>query len=549
MINIKEKHKFFLKNIFIFLFFASIFSLIQFSSLNLAGFDAYYHIKYAYLYRTLGIEETLNNFSLGGEYSLLNQYPSDLSFLYHIFLIPFTYGNLIINNKIAVIILAALILTLFYWVLRKNNIKYAFFWTLLFFASASSFISRLLLARPLLLSIIFLILGFYLIIKKKYIWLFVLSIFYTLSYAVFPLLLVISFLYILAEFIQLRKIDWRLLLVPLLGIFLGLIIRPDFPQSLSVIFVQDFLTLFYNFQGNILNIAEMSSISGVMINNLILFLLFSISLAFFIIDIIEKRINRNKLSVIRLNTFFLSSLFFVLTIASQRFFEYWTPFAFFFAAFSFKQISQNAYWKNSILLFKKRTKKTFLKIKFSLCFSLVLIIISGSTINIIQSVDLISEKSLPFAKYQEAGEWLEKNTPAKSIIFNAGWDNFPQLFFYNHHNNYLVGKDPTFMYVYNKELFWFWNNLVNCGLICSQPLAKCPEASYVEKISQRAKKASQIIREKFKSEYIFVDNQKIEGQINRYAFLEKILAEPSLFEKVYQSNEYEEVTIYHILAK
>jgi len=68
----------------IFALFFSIFSLIQFSSFNLAGIDPYYHIKYAELYRTLGIKETLNNFNVG-KYTILNQYPTDLSFFYHIY--------------------------------------------------------------------------------------------------------------------------------------------------------------------------------------------------------------------------------------------------------------------------------------------------------------------------------------------------------------------------------------------------------------------------------------------------------------------------------
>ena len=532
----------------VFTLFFIIFFLIQFSSLNLNGVDAYYHIKYAELYKTLGIKETLNNFSVG-EYVTLNKCPTDLSFLYHILLIPFTYGSLITGSKLAAIIFASLIFVLFYWVLKKFNIRYSFLWTLLFFSASSSFIFRLTLSRAFLLSILFLILGFYLIVKKKYIWLFILSIFYALTYTASQLILVISLIYVLVEYWKTRKFDWKLLSYPFIGLLIGLIIRPDFPQNLYNIFIQNFYVLFYKFKGVQLDIGgELYQISASVKTNIILLFLFCLGITFMLINFKEKRIKKNTLSIVYVYAFFLSVFFCLLTFMSQRFFEYWTPFTLFFAAFTFKYISKDNYWRNLIAEFFKILRKKCFSLSWLKFFTFIflgLIIIFCSYINITRAIDSMEENVYPFDKYQEAGQWLKENAPTESIIFNASWDNFPQLFFHNHQNKYIVGMDPTFMYVYNKELYWLWNNMTQQGIICSQSKEKCPDSVYTEKFSKRGQKIYQIVKNEFQSKYIFIDNRKISnGEMHK--IFKKILESSSLFEKVYQSQKYPEVMIFHL---
>jgi len=530
----------------IFALFFTLFFLIQFASPNLTGVDAYYHIKCAYLYRTLGIEETLNNFSVG-EYTTLNQYPTDLAFLYHILLMPFTFGNLIVGSKISAALLASLIFALFYWVLRKFKIQYSFCWTCLFFSASSAFIFRLTLSRSLLLAILFLILAFYLIIKKKHGWLFILSIFYALTYAALAFIPILCFIYLFIEYYQTKKFDWKLLLYPIIGLLIGLFIRPDFPQNLYIIFVQNFYVLFYKLKGIQLDIGgEWHPISAPLKTNLILLFLFSSALAFMLIDLIGKRIKKNTLSIIHLYASFLVIFFCLLTLMSQRFFEYWAPFTIFFAAFTFKYISEDKYWRDLATQFIKIIGNFFIRIKLLLFILFCLVIILNGYINISGAINSMKETIFPFDKYQEASQWLKENTLAQSIIFNASWDNFPQLFFYNHQNHYINGMDPTFMYLYNKELFWLWSNMTRQGIICSQSEKECPDSVYTEKFSQRSQKIYRIIKNKFQSEYVFIDNLEIPDQLPRYQVFKKLLENSPLFEKVYQSQKYPEVMIFQL---
>ena len=174
-----------------------------------------------------------------------------------------------------------------------------------------------------------------------------------------------------------------------------------------------------------------------------------------------------------------------------------------------------------------------------------LIIVFCSYVNITGAIGSMEKNVYPFDKYQGPGQWLKENTPTESIIFNASWDSFPQLFFHNHQNSYIVGMDPTFMYVYNEKLYWLWNNMTNQGIICSQPKEKCLDSVYTEKFSKRGQKIYRIIKNEFQSEYIFMDNRKISDSEMHKTF-KKILESSSLFEKVYQDEKYPEVMIFHL---
>jgi hypothetical protein len=52
--------------------------------------------------------------------------------------------------------------------------------------------------------------------------------------------------------------------------------------------------------------------------------------------------------------------------------------------------------------------------------------------------------------------WLVANTAPGSRLFQTDWDDFPRLFFYNTHNTYLIGLDPTYMRLYDADLYELW---------------------------------------------------------------------------------------------
>ncbi len=90
--------------------------LVQFSSPDLPDNDGYYHIKLAYLMRTEGIKPEFPWLPL----SILNQRDySDHHFLFHIALIPFTFGDLRTGAKIAAVFFASLAFLSTWYLLKE----------------------------------------------------------------------------------------------------------------------------------------------------------------------------------------------------------------------------------------------------------------------------------------------------------------------------------------------------------------------------------------------------------------------------------------------
>ena len=59
-------------------------------------------------------------------------------------------------------------------------------------------------------------------------------------------------------------------------------------------------------------------------------------------------------------------------------------------------------------------------------------------------LDARPPSGLAWTTYRDGALWLARNTPAGSRVFTTGWDDFPHMFFWNTHNTYLVGLDPTY---------------------------------------------------------------------------------------------------------
>jgi hypothetical protein len=57
-------------------------------------------------------------------------------------------------------------------------------------------------------------------------------------------------------------------------------------------------------------------------------------------------------------------------------------------------------------------------------------------------------------RFRAVGEWLRGHSAEGEIVFNADWDRFGYLVFWNPHNYYIHGMDPIFMYAYDAGLYW-----------------------------------------------------------------------------------------------
>jgi hypothetical protein len=148
---------------------------------------------------------------------------------------------------------------------------------------------------------------------------------------------------------------------------------------------------------------------------------------------------------------FVSLLFGLMLFQARRFVEYFPPFALIFAAFAWAPLLETK--PSSAQVASSRTL-TLVQNYLSLMV-LSLAVIASLAQSVAPAREAI-DSSKPYGLYANASAWLEKNTAAGSRVFQTDWDDFPRLFYYNTHNTYLIGLDPTYLQLYDADLYDLW---------------------------------------------------------------------------------------------
>lgn len=486
---------------------------------GIVGPDSFYHTKMALLIKENGL---IQDFPWT-QFTTYKDLFVDHHFVYHYLLVPFlnipSPENLdvlsqeiepLIKAKLGSAFFAALVFVMLYWFLRRFKIKWALLWTLLAFFLAP-LILRLSLIRAPAISLIIFILGFYFIIKKKYILLFILSFIYVWTYGAWPLILITVIIYCLANAVKelinkwpriqifktsFNKTNLKLVLSCASGLTAGLIINPYFPKTLPFYWFQTVKIAMVNYGAKIGVGAEWYPFdpSLLIFSVLPLLIFWLIAIAWFITKI--------KKQTTSAWFFALLSIFFLLyTYKARRNIEYFIPPALFFSAFMFNSIKEYINWTNVKNQFFKAMKSAenilyFIIIIFT---AFITIFFSVSYINtsVYQLRLRYKNEAYPLTYLQKSSHWLKNNTEKGEIVFQSNWDIFPQLFYFNTYNYYINGLDQTFMYEYSNELYDEWLKIVSG--------------------KTDTNKVAEIISQKFKSNYIMVtkDNKPFISLLKR----------------------------------
>ena len=419
------------------------FSFYQFQSAYLPGTDGYYHIKMAYVMREMGF---ISNFKWA-HLSLWRDHFSDKEFLYHVYLIPFTYfKDLMFGAKVGTVILASLGSTSFYAILRLNKVKYSWFWFLLLFMSGSYFLYRTNVTRPQVLSIVLALWSIHFVINRKLIHLAILTFIYTFSYTAYHLPLIFACTCYGYQLLFEKKNDWKLPVITLGATLAGMLCSPFFPNNFEFFYLQNFY-IPYMAKASSVNLhmggefGAMSTKSAVIAQAT---LVITFVAAFFMAMYKPKKWDSATRSL-----FFITLSLIWITAFSKRFTEYSVPVTLLFCAIFFKP-----YFEDFELKWKPLTLK---KIGIG-------IVVIGSMLGLgynsyFNTVDEFRGAREPGLK--SAAEYLLEHTEEDELVFTADWDDAPELFFYNHKNRYLIFLDPNFMYYWDKEIWQKWSNVAN----------------------------------------------------------------------------------------
>ena len=211
------------------LFFVGM-AFVQFASPDLPDNDGYYHIKLAWLMRTEGLKPNFPWLPL----SILNENQFyDHHFLFHVALIPFTFGDLRLGAKWAAVTFASMAFLAVWYLLHRQRVPFAWLWALGLLGISEAFLYRMSITRAQSLSLAVLALGFLWLLEQKHWHLALLAFLYVWMYDAFPLLIVLAVLHLFTVALVERRLEHRSLLFIGGGVLLGSLINPYFPVNIS----------------------------------------------------------------------------------------------------------------------------------------------------------------------------------------------------------------------------------------------------------------------------------------------------------------------------
>jgi hypothetical protein len=471
---------------------AAVFAAVQAGSPHIVGIDGQYHIKTAALIREEGPRIDFPWL----RFTILNQAAyTDHHLLFHLLQAPFTVLDLRLAAKLSAIVFATLSFWGYYLFLAKSGVRWPLFWLAVLLAVAHTFLWRHSMARPQSLALLLIIGTVWLTFERsasRQCWLIPLGFASAWLFDGFILTLSIPAAWLAAGLMLDRRLDWRPLGYLALGTALGLVIHPYFPRN--VVFAALHLLPKTSLSMDPTRVgSEWYPYSGWGFYSRV-----GPSLAVMVLGVLPvlARLWRRERPDARSMTLtLLAIMFLAVQVRSQRIIEYFPAFAVLLASWT---------WSFEPPTMPARVERAVRRLRpvVPLCFALL---VGGWLVSTVMLArrDTLDNAGVParLDSYRDAAAWLVENSPPGSLVFNTDWDDFPQLFYYNTHNVYVVGLDVTYMSLYDPELYHLWRS-ISAGSVAAP---------------------SVVMRDQFGAQYAFSDTRHA-------AFLSQAANDPGLEE-------------------
>lgn len=502
--------------VFAFVAAAMVMAFLQFrtDAICCGDWDGYYHIRWsALLWESLSSGKWLPSFDWLPLTVLNPQHYNDHHFLFHLLQIPFLwFFEPVMAAKVAAVVFATFAIVAVYWLIHRYKIEYPLIWFGAIMTCANMFFYRMNMAKAPPLTIIFTVAGIYMLFERKYVWLLPLMFAFVWTYSLFPLLWIAAIIWVVIIAWNERKFEWRPLAYTTGGMILGNVINPYFPNNLLLFWEHAYTKIKIGSDFAVSVGGEWYPYTGME-----LLTHFPIAMIAMLIGYILFVPRNGKLP--EKATFFLMfvSILLAAQFRSKRFAEYFPPFAILFAAFSWQAFMKRE--KVELPEEFRREIEPYLDVerppadKRWESFKQAAVWTLGAVLVIYFMINMIGLQRLGIDhgglmgtiagndsndRYRRAMEWAtgvdengKENIPAGERIFNASWDDFPKLFFFNQKHSYVYGLDPNYLYSQNPELY----------------------KQLTEITSGSQDNAGPMIRENFGANYVFVDAKENEQMI------------------------------------
>ncbi|MDE2512378.1 MAG: hypothetical protein KGL74_14730 [Elusimicrobia bacterium] len=427
---------------------AAICAAFQYQTPFLGEEDSYYHIRFAWLLRHHGFFRAGFHWA---RFSLWRDGFSDGSIVFHLILMPFTFGDLMAGGKAATLLLSAFTFSSFFAVLTLNNVRGRLYWFWVFLLGGGFYWWRMMVLRPQILSAALLLWSVHFLLKGNKKAFGALSFLYPLSYVAAFLPQVFSVVrWAYLKLVERR--DERLLVLTGLGAYaLATLLHPYFPKNLRFFYVQNFYVMYLAMTRKVnlylageflpLDTRQLVGAHAVLIANLVA--------VFFV------QLHRRKPLSERTRLMFPIALIVVLlTCGSKRFVEYSVPMTTLFCAF----LSEDVFAGYDEAAFTRDYGRPGLALA---CAWLMALGAATGAEAFAVSGDF---KNVRPPRFRELAATLAEKAPPGELIYTCDWDEPPELLFYNPQHDYPVLMDPTFMYYWNPAIWQTWFDTANARL-------------------------------------------------------------------------------------
>ena len=482
---------------------------IQFSTdaVCCGDWDGYYHIRWsALLWENFSQFKWLPTFEWLPLTVLNPKDYADHHFLFHLLQIPFLwFFEPVTAAKVSAVVFATLAIFSVYWLLYRYEVDYLLIWLAALLGCANSFLFRMNMAKAPPLTIIYSVIGIYLLFERKYKWLLPLMFVFVWTYSLFPLLFIAAILWAVIIAWNEHKFEWQPLAYTFGGMVLGNVINPYFPTNL-LLFWEHFATKLAVAGDYAVAVGgEWYPYTGKE-----LLLNFPVALLAMLIGYVLFMPRGKKLPEKAAFLLMFVTLLLLGQFNSKRYAEYFPPFAILFAAFSLRafltgkpQLPDDFRRELEPFLDKENAtgkQKIYGTLKQIGLWSLGIILgiwvfynLHGINVGRFQENGLLDTISAnePNDKYKRSMRWIQENVPEGERIFNCNWDNFPKMFFFDQKHSYVYGLDPNYLYSENPELYDLIKDIT----------------------AGKTEDAAPIIREKFGSRFVFSDAKENEEMV------------------------------------
>ena len=402
------------------------------------GVDVYYHIKAGDLFPFFATTKTFP----WAEMSIWNTNFYDKEMGFHFLIYLFRHIGSLLGfsseapfNFISFCFSGLFLLIFSIWGYVKCR-KTAFIIAPLLIFISPTFIQKLIIIRPAILSITLFSITIFILIsessfKRKLFYIFIMGWLYTICYSVPHVILIPLFVYFVSKlFSENIKDNIRYILFPcfgLIGIFIGLTLHPQFPNTYLNWYIQGFqvvLKMFGLSSSEVgLGVGMLAPSENVIRQNMLIFILLLINIVLFW----AGKKDEKKIFLVLLQ--FVTGIGFIF---SKRFIEYAVP-AEIICFVLLVSIETRSTEEHFIVSFYSNIKTLLIG-----CVLLIMVMLP-ITNNILKKLIIISP-------CYEFAEWQKDNLPEKTYVGLLNWGDFPRLFYTAPELTYSMALDPMFSY-------------------------------------------------------------------------------------------------------